>query len=308
MPGIGATSKKKRVLTLEARKGRLGWIFIAPFLFGIVFLFGIPIIRSIVYSFGTVQPDGGAVTFAGLKNYYDALFVETEYRQRVVQSILNMLVNLPLITLYSFFIANVLNQKFACRGLFRVIFFLPIVLSSAAMMSFDAGDILQNTMGGAGGGLKESDSLGGGAGLLTLLYNTGLPETMIDYVFDVVGRINEIVMLSGVQTVIFLAALQSIPRSVYEAASIEGATAWESFWKVTFPMITPMIITCIVYTIIDSFNAAGNSTLEMMRDKAFGTTQNFGLGAAMAWIYSVVILLIIGIVFGLVARRNRLQD
>lgn len=122
MPGIGATSKKKRVLTLEARKGRLGWIFIAPFLFGIVFLFGIPIIRSIVYSFGTVQPDGGAVTFAGLKNYYDALFVETEYRQRVVQSILNMLVNLPLITLYSFFIANVLNQKFACRGLFRVTF------------------------------------------------------------------------------------------------------------------------------------------------------------------------------------------
>ncbi len=285
----------KRALTLEQRKGRKGWLFVAPFLFGFVFLFGIPVVKSLVYSFGAVSITDGSVTFVGFKNYYDALFVETGYREAVVLSIRDMLINLPLVTLYSFFIANLLNQDFPGRGIVRAIFFLPIVLSSAALMSFDAGDLLQSAMGIGASGFKETDSLGENAGLLTLLYNTGLPEKAIDGIYNVVASIQDIAVISGVQTVIFLAALQSIPSTVYEAAQIEGATAWEIFWKITFPMIKPMLVACVVYTIIDSFNSTGNRTLKMMEDKAFGAAQNFGLSAAMAWIYSIVILLMIGL-------------
>lgn len=295
----------KKALSLEARKAHAGWLFIAPFLFGLIFLFGIPVIKSLIYSFGTVRLDTGSVDFAGFKNYYDALFVNTEYREAVVISVRDMLVNLPLVTLYSFFIANLLNQKFVGRGVFRVIFFLPLVIYSAAMISFDSGDVLQSALGINASGFKESNSLDSGEGLLQFLYNSGFPEKIIETIYSIVDKIYEIVELSGVQTIIFLAALQSIPRSVYEAAAIEGATAWETFWKVTFPMITPMLIACIVYTVIDSFNSVNNKTLEMMQDKAYGNTQNFGLAASMAWIYSLVILLIIGLLFAFISRASK---
>lgn len=298
----------KKVLSFEAYKARAGWIFILPFLFGVIFLFGIPLIKSLIYSFGTVRLDTGAVDFAGIQNYYDALFVDTEYREAVVLSVRDMLINLPLITLYSFFIANLLNQKFVGRSIFRVIFFLPLVISSAAMMSFDAGDALQSAMGIGTSGFKESDSLGSGAGLLDFLYDSGMSQRVIDTIYSIVEKIYNIAELSGVQTIIFLAALQSIPRSVYEAAAIEGATSWETFWKVTFPMIMPMLVACIIYTIIDSFNSVNNRTLEIMQDKAYGATQNFGLAAAMAWIYSIVILLIIGVIFVLLSRVNRINS
>ena len=291
--------KQRRAVSLQEKRGRYGYVFLAPLLFGLIFLFGIPIIRSLIFSFSAVGSEDGLVPrFIGLKNFHDALFADTEYRQVVVLSVGNMLLNLPLIIIFSFFVANLLNQKFFGRTVVRVIFFLPIVLASSALLTFDASDILQNTMGAANGGFKQSESVMGGSGsidMFLILMQSGLPSEVADYIMTAASRIYDIIVLSGVQILIFLAGLQSIPRSVYEASSIEGATGWETFWKITFPMISPLILTCSVYTIIDSFTSSTNKTISMIQDKM--TNIQFGLSAAMSWIYFAVVGVCIAIVF-----------
>ena len=297
--------RKKKMVTLTQRKARYGYLYVLPLCLGLLFLFIIPTLRSLWFSFSkvTVSAEGFTPIWAGLYNYRQALFVSTEYRERVMQSLLNMLLNLPLITEFAFFIASILNQKYPGRWLVRMIFFLPLVLAAPALMAFDAGDTLQNMMGAAGS-FKQSESLTGirSLNLSQLLITSGvLPEKIALYLAAAADRIYDIVILSGVQILIFLAALQSIPADMYEVASIEGASAWECYWKITFPMVCPMMLIAMIYTIIDSFVSTTNQTLDLIETTAF-TNQNFGLSAAMSWIYAAVILLFLGIVYLLMRR------
>lgn len=292
--------KKKGMMTLNKKKARWGYLFVLPLLFGLIFQFGIPAVRSLWFSFCEVTvkgTEGFTATFDGLQNFYDALLVNTTFREKAVQSLLAVLLNLPLITIFSFFAASLLNQKFKGRWLVRTIFFLPLVLAAPALMNFDAGDALQNMMGSSGN-FKASESLTGleSVNLAKLLISSGvLPQTIANYLASAADRIYDIIILSGVQILVFLAALQSIPPTMYEVASIEGASPWESYWRITFPMTCPMIMTCMIYTIIDSFTASTNATLEMIENTAF-TTFNYGLSSAMSWIYTVLILLLLGLV------------
>ena len=294
---------------LAKNKGLYGYIFIAPLLFGLIVLFGIPIMQSIVFSFCkiTISANGFSPTFNGFSNYYKVLFEETTYREAVARSILNMLLNVPLITIFSFFVANILNQKFFGREVIRVIFFLPLVLSSAALISFDNADMLQGTM--ASGGFKEATSILGGfesVNFAEFLIESGFPSKLVEYLTTAADRIYEIVILSGVQVLLFLAGLQSIPRSAYEAASIEGATGWECYWKITFPLISPIVFTCVIFTIIDSFAASSNETVNLIQSTAFDN-QNFGLSSAMSWIYFVMIIIILAVV-SLVLKKSLNQE
>lgn len=287
------------MVTLSRKKARYGWLFVLPLCFGLIFQFGIPVLRSIQFAFSSVQvtENGMIPTFSGLSNFYIALMVNTTFREKAVQSLLNMLLNLPLITVFSFFAASLLNQKFKGRFLVRTLFFLPLVLAAPALMNFDAGDALQSMMG-ASGNFKSSQSLTGieSVNLAQWLISSGvMPQTIAEYLASAADRIYDIIILSGVQILIFLAALQSIPPAMYEVAAIEGASAWESYWRITFPMTCPMILTCMIFTIIDSFTGANNTTLDMIEDTAFNNF-NFGLSAAMSWIYTVLILLLLGLV------------
>lgn len=133
-----------------------------------------------------------------------------------------------------------------------------------------------------------------------ILSDIGLPLSFVDYIVDAILRIYEIITSSGVQILIFLAALQSVPGAMYEVAKIEGATAYESFWKITFPLVSPLILTNVIYTIIDSFS--GSSVTQMIFSTAF-TTQNFGLSAAMSWIYTLIISLVLVIVGYVLSKR-----
>ncbi len=292
--------KKKGMMTLNRKKARWGYLFVLPLMFGLIFQFGIPAVRSLWFAFCEVTvkgTEGFTATFDGLQNFHDALLVNTNFREKAVKSLLAVLLNLPLITIFSFFAASLLNQKFRGRWLVRTIFFLPLVLAAPALMNFDAGDALQNMMG-ASGNFKASESLTGieSVNLARLLISSGvLPQTIASYLASAADRIYDIVILSGVQILVFLAALQSIPSTMYEVAAIEGASPWESYWRITFPMTCPMIMTCMIYTIIDSFTASTNATLEMIENTAF-TTFNYGLSSAMSWIYTVLILLLLGLV------------
>ena len=286
---------KSKSLTLKNKKASYGYIFIAPLLFGLIFMFGIPMIQSLVFSFNKIvlSADGYKQVYIGFKNYYDSLFVETEYREKVVQSVLDAILNVPLIIFFSFFIANLLNQQFFGRGLARVIMLLPLAMSSTALSNFNSGDMMQSAMS-VGQGATGVQSTFESANFSSILIDFGVPEMIADYLMTAADRIYEIINLSAIQILLFLAALQSVPRSTYEAAQIEGATGWEIYWKITFPMILPMVFMTFIYTVIDSFTATTNKTITLTQDIAFSNS-NFGLSAAMSWIYFILIIVLLGV-------------
>ena len=129
----------------------------------------------------------------------------------------------------------------------------------------------------------------------------GLPDQIIEYIMGAVSRISDIINASGVQIIIFIAALQSIPGALYEVAKIEGATAYETFWKVTFPMVMPHIITNVVYTVVDSF--ADSDVVDLAYETAF-TNNNYGLSSVMSLVSTLITCLILILVCRFIQKRT----
>ena len=300
-PVVEAPKKKKKIASLDRKKARAGWIFVLPFLIGLVFIY-LPILwESISYSFYNYVPVDGIITkeFVGFEHYRTALFGEADFAQSLLTGLQEMAFNIPAILIFSLFVAVILNQKMIGRAAFRAIFFLPVVVSTGIMesimvtsynasgseMDLGAGDSaaqkLESTL--ALEGLLESifESLGVGAGLVT-------------YISSAVASISGIINRSGVQILIFLAALQSISPAIYESCQIDGATSWETFWKITFPMVSPMILVNGVYTIIDSFTTESNSVMNVI-DETYAMGEKH-VSSAMGWMYFLIVLLIVGIV------------
>ncbi|KQO07329.1 carbohydrate ABC transporter permease [Paenibacillus sp. Leaf72] len=296
-----------RKLSLEQKNRYYGLYFILPWFAGFVFLFMVPLLSSLRYSFSNLQVtnDGFSLGFIGLSNYREALFSHESYVRILTESVVDIAVNTPLIIIFSLFFAVLLNQRFRGRVLARAIFFLPVILASGIIASIENGDLMQSVVRSAndttGGGLSIMKNLE----LAALLIESGVSITIVEYLTGAVSRIYEIISQSGVQILIFLAGLQSISPSLYEAAKIEGSTGYEAFWKITFPMISPLILTNLVYTIIDSF--ISDETSRLVVDTAF-KSYDFGLSAAMAWMYFAVIALVLWITTSIVSRKVFYQD
>jgi ABC-type sugar transport system permease subunit len=298
---------KIKKLSLEQKNRYYGLYFILPWFIGFLFLFLAPLVSSFRYGLSKlkVTDEGFTLNFVGLDNYREALFSHESYVRTLTESFVNIVVNTPLIIIFSLFFAVILNQKFRGRVLARAIFFLPVILASGIIASIESGDLMQSVVRSA------NDSTGGGLSLMknlqltALLLDSGMSPVLVQYFTSAVSRIYEIVSQSGVQILIFLAGLQSISPSLYEAAKIEGSTGYEAFWKITFPMISPLILTNLVYTIIDSF--ISDKTSRLVVETAF-KSYNFGLSAAMAWIYFAVIAFVLWITTLLVSRKVFYQD
>ncbi|MGB4648186.1 MAG: sugar ABC transporter permease [Acetivibrionales bacterium] len=293
--------KKRRGLNLNRKRAMIGYLFVLPFIIGLITFFLVPLIQSFIFSINKLEVVEGGYNLlpVGLSNYNRALRVHATYARDLVESVLYMLTNVPLIIIFSFFAANLLNQKFKGRSLARAIFFLPVILTSGVMLVIDSGDLLQSSLG-----MTQTDGQEGAfraVELARLLLRSRLSPTFIDYIMSAVDRIYEIVSASGVQILVFLAGLQSISPSLFEASNIEGATGWENFWKITFPMVSPLILVNTVYSIIDSLTNSSNVVMGMIRDTAFASN-DFGLSSAMAWLYFLAILAIVGIVVKLVSK------
>ncbi|CAM4364423.1 sugar ABC transporter permease [Paenibacillus alkaliterrae] len=294
-------------LSLEQKNRYYGLYFILPWFAGFLFLFIVPLLSSFRYSLSNLQVtnDGFSLDFIGLSNYREALLSHESYVRILTESVVDIAVNTPLIIIFSLFFAVLLNQRFRGRVLARAIFFLPVILASGIISSIENGDLMQSVVRSAndttGGGLSIMKNLE----LTVMLVESGLNITFVEYLTGAVSRIYEIVSQSGVQILIFLAGLQSISPSLYEAAKIEGSTGYEAFWKITFPMISPLILTNLVYTIIDSF--ISDETSRLVVDTAFKSF-DFGLSAAMAWMYFAVIALVLWITTSIVSRKVFYQD
>ncbi len=301
--------KKRKIASLDRRKARSGWLFILPFLIGFVLIY-LPMIKdSIVFSFSKINAGtgGGAYTteFVGWKNYKEALTEDPDFAKTLVSGLKQLAFEIPAIIIFSLFMAVMLNQNMAGRGVFRAIFFIPVILSTGIMETIAASDIMSDYMEGTDGidtgtGSSAATELVSSMDLQRLFANMKVGTEIVDYVTTAINNIYGIVNRSGVQMLIFLASLQSISPAIYESCKIDGATAWETFWKVTFPMITPMILVNAVYTIIDSFTTESNVVMTFISQK-YSASNGQVLSSAMSWIYFLIVIVIVSIIAAIIS-------
>ena len=302
-PAVGP--KRRKIASLDRRKARAGWFFVLPFILGFIVIYLPMVYESILLSFHTVQIVGGegggyTMTYVGLANFKDALFKDPNFVKTLVAGLGQMAFDIPAILIFSLFMAVMLNQKMAGRAAFRAIFFLPVILSTGIMESIAKADVnMEEIEGGegidTGTESNASQQLVSTMDLQLLFANMKVGTELVTYVTTAINNIYDIVNRAGVQMLIFLAALQSISPAIYEACRIDGATAWETFWKVTFPMISPMILVNGVYTIIDSFTTESNQVMTYI-SSVYSQAGGDVLSSAMAWIYFLIVILIVAII------------
>jgi len=304
-----APKKRRRSVGLDAKKARSGWIFVAPFAIGLVIIYLPIIVNSILYSFGEIkvlQGGGFRLTMVGLRNYQNALFNDLNFVQTLTAGIKQLLLDIPAIVIFSLFMAVLLNQKMWGRAVFRAIFFVPVILCTGLIDQIDSTNVLTSYMS------NTTSSIDTGAGTDTVAQVVSLTDIqwmfnsmkvgteLTTYVVNLMNGIYDIINRSGVQMLIFLAGLQSISPAIYESCDIDGASAWEAFWKITIPMVSPMILVNAIYTIIDALTSSTNSVMVYI-SSVYTTNGGHELSAAMSWMYFLIVMVIIAAVAGLLS-------
>jgi len=295
----------KLSLTLEGKNALAGYLFILPFIIGILAFMFLPILESLRMVFSDVNIDlvknGFTMDFSGRDNIKRVLMIDPEFNRLLVEEIGRMLLIVPAVIIFSLFIALILNQEFKARGFVRAVFFLPVILSSGIMIGLETNNTLLNSMADIikEGNLMKSSITGV---LENILVVEGAASDFMAYIFNIVNQIYDIAMASGIQIIIFLSALQTIPPSMFEAAKMEGATSWECFWKITFPMVSSLILVNVVYSVVDYFIRTDNRVMEKIRVTMMQRME-YGFSTAMAWIYFLAVIVIIGIAMTIISRK-----
>ena len=301
--------KRKKNASLESKKARAGWIFVLPFVLGF-FLIYLPIIYdSIKYSFNEIKilvGGGYRLEFVGWKNYSDALFVDTSYVTTLVSGLTQLIMDIPAIIILSLFVAIILNQKIAGRAAFRAIFFIPVILTTGLIADIDKANTLssymENTSGIDDGSGQQSTAteIVSVMDVERLFDNMMVGREITQYVVQMVNNIFNIINRCGVQMLIFLSGLQSISPAIYESCSIDGASGWETFWKITLPMVSPMILVNTIYTIIDAFTSDDNRVMTYI-STVYEQADGNVLSSAMSWMYFLIVILILAAAAGILS-------
>ena len=292
--------QKKHVMPYESKKSLAGFLFVSIWVIGFIFFFLLPFLQSVRYSFSDIvlNPNGGyTLNFIGWKNYIKAFTTDAEFLPAVFSSLGAMLYQAPIIVLFSLFVAIILNQKFVGRTFVRGIFFIPIIVANGVILSIMNGDVLSQTImqGSSSSTLFQSEFL------YELMFKSGMSQEFVNGLTGVVDSLFALIWKSGIQIIIFLAGLQTIADSMYEAAKIEGATGWETFWKITFPMISPMIILNLIFTIIDSFTDYNNVVMKYINEQQIG--MRLAYSSTLGWVYFLMVVVIIVMVYLIINKR-----
>ncbi|MBR4073657.1 MAG: sugar ABC transporter permease [Clostridia bacterium] len=279
-----------RHMTLTGINAWIGLIFVLPWIIGAVLFFAYPLYRSLIISVSEiVNMREFTLNFVGIKWYKEAVFADVTFIPSLLETSINNLINLPLINIFALIIALLLNRKMKARGLFRTIFFLPVVLGTGFIMQQLLGQDIS----------AEATKMARGL-LLPEALQQYLGDAVVNTIQNLLDRLTTVMWASGVQIIIYLSALQSVPASLYEAARVDSADSWESFWLITLPMMAPMIQLNLVYTVIATFSMADNKILDFIQWLAFesGDANAYEFSCAVGWIYCLFVLLVIGILFG----------
>ncbi|MDE7300367.1 MAG: sugar ABC transporter permease [Lachnospiraceae bacterium] len=294
--------KKKKKMTLAQKNSIAGYLFILPFIVGFLAFLAYPLFQSMYMSFCKVTVGIGSfdMEFRAFDNYVRAFTVDAEFNRLLTESLTSMAYRVPATLVFSFFIALLLNQEFKGRGAVRAIFFLPVILSSGVIVGLEYNNTLLQGMEEVVQKSANSSSIT--ATLQSILDTGGTGSKFFQYVFDIVDGVYDVAIASGIQIIIFLSGLQTISTSMYEAAKIEGCTAWESFWKITFPMVSSLILVNIVYSIIDFLIRTDNKVMEKIND-TMSRQMDYGFSSAMAWSYFLCVIAIVGVVSFIISKK-----
>ena len=311
-PRVQKEIKKSRI-SYEKKKGLYGYGFIAIWIIGVIYMFIVPIFKSAWYSMCYTElvttADQAAqrgMTSAGIYtewnnfgNYEEALFKNQDYLPKLTESLGAMVPQVIVVMIFSLFIALLLNQKFRGRTFARAVFFLPVLVATGPVLAVIKGDISTNgiSSGEQFSALFQTDLVDE---LLQFLGIYNLNQQLTMTIQTITSDIFNLLWSAGIQILIFLAALQQIPVSAKEAASMEGATGWEFFWKITFPMISPMTLANLIYTVIDTFIDSENPVMSIVLAQSRGL--RYGLSAAMAWIYFLIVAVALAIIVAIVSK------
>ena len=288
----------RRPMTIRARRAITGYLFILPFIVGFLVFMLYPLANSLYMSFCEVNPNGLTMEWTSLANYRYAFAADPEYTRLLTEELSRMVINTLATLVLSFVVAVILNGKFKGRALARAIFFLPVIFSAGVLLGLDSNMIgveAANTlMSGIGSAIEETGGVNLTESLQNLLQASGIGTRAFQVVFDIIDSVYDIVIASGIQIIVFLSGMQNIPGSLYEAAHVEGCSPWESFWKITFPMVAPLLLVNTIYTIIDFFTKSNNQVMEKISEVMYANYK-FGVAAAMSWIYFAVSIAMIGV-------------
>lgn len=295
-------------LELRKKTALWGFIFLLPWVIGFLIFFIKPLIEEVIYSFNTVKLTEGGISqvFTGLGNYKNIFTENLVFNRLMITMFTNTLPQVLIVIIFSLLAAVLLSGKFRGKSVARTIFFIPIIMgTNIATAALSGRSDLDLEMAGT------TEFIATGSKFVSdILINSGLPKEIVGYIAGALGGIFSILAVSGVPVLIFLAAIQSISPSLYEVAKIEGATGYETFWKVTLPMVSPMILVSTIYTIIDACARHSMyitslvrrySVIEYMQYMAF-SNQQFGVSAAMAVVYMAAVTAVVGVVSFLISR------
>jgi ABC-type sugar transport system permease subunit len=289
--------RKTKPGQLERRENSIGYLFVLPWFIGIVTLVLWPMLQSFQYSLNKIKllPQGMAKVYVGFDNYSQIFLKDPDFIMDLESYLLETLISVPVIVSFALIIAMLLNEKIACRGIFRMIFFLPIIIASGPVMNQ----------------LADQDAASIPMMNVTMIeqtLDTYLPSILATSVTNVFSNMITLLWYAGVQILIFLAALQKIDTSLYEAAKMDGGSKWECFWKITLPTIKPMILLNVVYTIIFMSNNEQNALIVLIYDTMLSATGGYGYASAMAWLYSVIESAIVALFAVLIMGRKDVYE
>lgn len=295
--------KKKKVKPgrLKRRENMMGYVFILPWLIGLITLVLYPLKESVVYSLNRIVMSpmlGRVMTYQGINNYRNIFLEDPDFIVQLENYLLQTLLAVPVIVAFSLIIAIMLNGNIKMKGFFRLIFFLPVIIASGPVMT----QLMEQ--GAASIPMMNTQ-------MITGVLEGFLPGVVADAVSNVFNNIIMLLWYSGVQILIFLAALQKIDTSLYEAAKIDGGSGWECFWKITIPTIKPMMLLNAVYTIIFMSNTETNGIITLIYTRMFSSSASsggYGYASAMAWCYSVIVTLLVILIAVLLMGRKDIYE
>ena len=296
---IKKKSLKQKFSTFEAKQKIAGYVFCIPLIFGLLALFIPNIIRTGIFSISDIvlSSDGFDLLPVGISHYKEALFSNEKFNGLAIQSLGNMLLDLPIILIFSLFVASMLNKKFIGRTFVRSVFFFTIILSTGIVTTIQSSSNWNLMSTGVSTDLLAQ----GGASASKILESLNVGEGLMKIITSAAGRVSSIVTASGMQILLFLTAFQEISPEYYEAARVDGCSQWEMYWKITIPLMAPQIVVNAVYTIADSFVRSESKLFSYINGLAFSGNQ-YSLAMAMYFLYLLAMLVVIGVLAMVYAR------